>query len=208
MKGFTTLGSINRLEKEVDELKEGSGLEVTAESVTYDNTESHLTADDVQAAIDELAGGVTAESVTYDNTSSGLTADDVQEAIDELEGAISDLKPYVFSTDEIEVGSYFGTPLYQKSFSGLSTATNGANWVTIAGITISDLDQVLDLDIYRTASGNTTTKMPLGEAQAGTEGSVKCSVVGSGFDGTITSARVTYTKVAPAENTRKKTTKK
>lgn len=34
------------------------------------------------------SGGVTAADVSYDNTSSGLTADDVQEAIDELAAAI------------------------------------------------------------------------------------------------------------------------
>ena len=50
MKGFTIQNSIDLLEKAVES---GSGG-TTAESVTYDNTTSHLTADDVQEAIDEL----------------------------------------------------------------------------------------------------------------------------------------------------------
>jgi len=59
----------------------------TAADVTYDNTQSGLTADDVQDAIDELArggGGGSAASVTYDPTTSGLTATNVQDAIDEV----------------------------------------------------------------------------------------------------------------------------
>ena len=59
----------------------------TAESVTYDNTESELESTDVQGAIDELAsgaGGSTAATTTYDNSESGLEAENCQDAIDEL----------------------------------------------------------------------------------------------------------------------------
>lgn len=59
-----------------------------ASDIEYDNTQSGLTATDVQEAIDELAqgggGGGTAASISYDNTGSGLSATDVQDAIDEL----------------------------------------------------------------------------------------------------------------------------
>ena len=64
----------------------------TAADVTYDNTDSGLTADDVQEAIDEVAGKIadlSAEDVAYDNTASGLTADDVQAAIDEIADVVS-----------------------------------------------------------------------------------------------------------------------
>ena len=76
----TLIGAINEIAAEIP-----SG-ELAADHVTYDNTTSGLTADDVQEAIDELAqaGAPTASAVSYDNTDSGLTADDVQEAIDEL----------------------------------------------------------------------------------------------------------------------------
>lgn len=68
-----------------------------ASEISYDNTESHLTASNVQAAIDEVVteiGSITspaASDVTYDNTSSGLTADDVQDAIDEVNGKITNV---------------------------------------------------------------------------------------------------------------------
>lgn len=67
----------------------------TAADVTYDNTASGLTADDVQEAIDEVAGKIadlSAEDVAYDNTTSELTADDVQAAIDEVDGNVDAIK--------------------------------------------------------------------------------------------------------------------
>ena len=65
---------------------------IEADNVAYNNTQSGLTADDVQEAIDELASRPTvadASDVSYDNTTSGMTADDVQEAIDELHSEIA-----------------------------------------------------------------------------------------------------------------------
>lgn len=62
-------------------------IPTTAAGVSYDNTQSGLTADDVQEAIDELAagaGGSTAATTSYDNTDSGLAATNAQDAIDEL----------------------------------------------------------------------------------------------------------------------------
>lgn len=51
MKGYTIQHSIELLEKQAGS---GSGGASTAADVSYDNTTSHLTADDVQEAIDEL----------------------------------------------------------------------------------------------------------------------------------------------------------
>ena len=65
MKGYTIQHSIDLLEKAVD--NGGSGGASTAADVSYDNTSSHLTADDVQGAIDELntAIGAVAGSDKY-----------------------------------------------------------------------------------------------------------------------------------------------
>lgn len=83
--------SLNILEiaRKVEKLEKsgGSGGGGAAEDITYDNTDSGLTADTVQGAIDEVAGdieGLSADDVTYDNTDSGLIAETVQGAIDEL----------------------------------------------------------------------------------------------------------------------------
>lgn len=67
-----------------------------ASEISYDNTTSHLTASNVQAAIDEVVSGLTspaASDVTYDNTDSGLTADDVQDAIDEISSNLNSMIP-------------------------------------------------------------------------------------------------------------------
>lgn len=63
-------------------------ISLDSSDIDYDNTQSGLTATDVQDAIDELAqgggGGGSAADITYDPTASGLSATDVQEAIDEV----------------------------------------------------------------------------------------------------------------------------
>lgn len=52
----TIIGAINELKAEIDALAPGGA--VSAAEVSYDNTSSGLTADDVQEAIDEVAGDV------------------------------------------------------------------------------------------------------------------------------------------------------
>lgn len=59
MKGYTINKSIDLLENEVEALK-GSQTGGTAANISYDNTISGLTADDVQEAIDEVAGMISA----------------------------------------------------------------------------------------------------------------------------------------------------
>ncbi len=105
----TIIGAINELKADIDAL-DPSGQGVQAENVSYDNTTSGLTADDVQGAIDEInakipqSGNVDADDVAYDNTSSGLTATNVQDAIDELASGGS--APYdVTNRTEIDISS-------------------------------------------------------------------------------------------------------
>lgn len=55
----TIIGAINELKADIDAL-DPSGQGVQAENVSYDNTDSGLTADDVQSAIDELKDDIDA----------------------------------------------------------------------------------------------------------------------------------------------------
>lgn len=57
----TIIGAINELKADIDAL-DPSGQGVQAENVSYDNTDSGLTADDVQSAIDELASAIPSAS--------------------------------------------------------------------------------------------------------------------------------------------------
>ena len=64
---------------------------IQSSNLAYDNTTSGLAALNIQAAIDEVAGGVggtTALSTSYDNSTSGMTAEDTQAAIDEIDARL------------------------------------------------------------------------------------------------------------------------
>ena len=72
----------------------GQGEPIPATKISYDNTDSGLTATKVQGAIDELAGdiaGLAGDDIAYDNTDSGLQATNVQGAIDEVAGDVATL---------------------------------------------------------------------------------------------------------------------
>lgn len=100
-----------------------------ASEISYDNTESGLTADDVQSAIDEIVAGFNApaaSSVTYDNTDSGLTADDVQGAIDELNVKFIPLSKIIAGND-VEFGTFnvtSGTDNFPVTGIKVTTTTN------------------------------------------------------------------------------------
>lgn len=72
----TIIGAINELKADIDAL-DPSGEGVQAENVSYDNTDSGLTADDVQSAIDELKDDIDAIVVpasTFEIVRGTLTA--------------------------------------------------------------------------------------------------------------------------------------
>ena len=73
----------------------------SAENTSYDNTDSGLTAEDVQSAIDEVSS---ASGISYDNTDSGLTATDTQAAIDEI--VTKTMKKLVDTTFSSEVYTF------------------------------------------------------------------------------------------------------
>ena len=141
----TIIGAINELKADIDAL-DPSGQGVQAENVGYDNTDSGLTATNVQDAIDELAQGsggtVEADDVTYDNTQSGLTATDVQSAIDELaQGSAS----HAYSSTEKAIGTFNNKTVYEKTFTG--TATANTNTTVDASLTLAYVDDILDLNL-------------------------------------------------------------
>lgn len=54
----------------------------------------------------EIPSSFDADEVTYDNTTSGLTADDVQEAIDEVNGKFADISQFPTLSSESADGTY------------------------------------------------------------------------------------------------------
>ena len=70
----TIIGAINELKADIDAL-DPSGESVQAENVSYDNTDSGLTADDVQSAIDEVNAKIPSIPVATSEVKTGtLTA--------------------------------------------------------------------------------------------------------------------------------------
>ena len=145
-----------------------------AQNISYDNTQSGLTADDVQEAIDEVLGEIpeipstyAASAVTYDNTQSGLSSNNAQDAIDELETEISNIPT---SYDANEIG-------YDNTSSGL-TATDAQGAIdevlgsipsslaasaitydnTSSGLTADDAQEAIDE--LNTAIGGKVGKTP------------------------------------------------
>ena len=92
----TLIGAINEI---YGMITGGGGDEIEAQNVSYDNTTSGLTADDVQDAIDELHSS---SNIAYDNTASGLTATNVKAALDELATGGSG-STYDFDLDAVSV---------------------------------------------------------------------------------------------------------
>ena len=93
----------------------GEGGPIPATRIGYDNTTSHLTADDVQEAIDEVVGNIadlTGADIAYDNDTSGLTAANVQDAIDENAVDIGALK----TANYLALTSDYGTITNNGSF--------------------------------------------------------------------------------------------
>ena len=97
-------------------------ISLDSSDIDYDNTQSGLTATDVQEAIDELAqgggGGGSAADITYDPTISGLSATDVQDAIDEVVTDLGDKQ------DEITASGI----LKGDGAGGVSAATPGTDY--------------------------------------------------------------------------------
>ena len=106
---------------------EGGSGGGAAEDITYDNTESGLSAENVQSAIDEIAGDVSTLETTIGDDSSGLVkaVDDLETTVGDADSGlvkdvadlgsdIEDLAPNVYSSTEAVVGKWDDEDLYRK----------------------------------------------------------------------------------------------
>lgn len=121
-----------------------------ADNVTYDNAVSGLTANDVQAAIDEL---VTAVNAKADATNVYTKAE-----VDNLIGVN-------FSTAEHVIGKWIDgtTDVYEKTLTGVSLvrSTGGSRVMFESGALATDVDILIDAfgEVALTNSSNVTVKM-------------------------------------------------
>jgi len=160
----------------------GGSSTPTAQDVTYDNSTSGLTANNVQSAIDELASDtVSAADVSYSNTTSGLTATTVQAAIDELDNTIDNLpEPMVFK------GS-LGTGGTVTTLPAASSSNKGFTYKVItAGTYASQSAKVGDTFI---SDGTAWVLIPSGDEPSGTVTNV--AVTSADGSATITGSPIT-----------------
>lgn len=100
---------------------EGGSGGGAAEDITYDNTESGLSAENVQSAIDEVAGDVSTLETTVGDSSAGLVKDvedletTVGDASSGLVKDVADLSPNIYDETEAKIGKWGNDDLYRKT---------------------------------------------------------------------------------------------
>lgn len=131
------------------------------------------------------AGTLTVEYVTEDYSPITKLIPDPQDIDTEIH----------YSTTEQRIGTWIdGSPVYERTFTGLSTNTNGTSWVTIPEIDISEWGEIIDTKIYRNMN-NKYAALPIAEfGKISSSNNIAITVVSSVFNSTITMAICRYTK--------------
>lgn len=125
----------------------GGGGSSEAIDINYDNTQSGLSATNVQAAIDELedeidsivpGGDVDAEDVGYNNITSGLTATNVQDAIDEVVDSVESVETTANTALQPSdvVSTYSPTGTDPVNGTAVASALSNSGFIT-AGTTLA-----------------------------------------------------------------------
>ena len=184
MKGYTIQHSIELLEEEVKN-GGGSGGSTTAANVSYDNTDSGLTAETVQAALDEIDGNVDTLSTAVNTMAS----------------------KFVISGTEHVVGKWLDDrDIYEKAYTTTASITLASQtWTTMTGVELDNPDIIVSASIYPKEAAGIHNCNPV-MASYDTDGVLKAlnfrNASISCDAGTIVVVR--YVKTAPVTNTRKK----
>lgn len=101
-----------------------------------------------------------------------------------------------YDSNEKIVGTWFGETLYEKTFNGLATNTNGDNWVNIGGIDATTWKDAVKVEIYCNSSdvNNKLTRIALGELRV-FNGNVQVTTSVS-YNREINVATIQYTKTS------------
>lgn len=158
------------------------------------------------------SGGGTAAQVSYDNTSSHMTADDVQEAIDELNTAINQIDTGIhYSETERLVGTWLdGSNLFEKTVTGTTASTTDVTIIAelASDCVIRKFDGLVggarDINSYIDNLSNSVTWI------SGTDPNKLANIsTGSIYQSKDFFVRLLYTKTpVQSNNTRSKKTKK
>lgn len=153
----TIIGAINELKAAIDALAPGGAVQ--ADEVEYDNTDSGLSATNVQDAIDELAQGGSAGGADLNFVTNGSATVTLETGLT-LSAADSSVK-YLLNTDK-SIGKIYG------GIKGDGSLTlTASTWTKIGTLSISDLPAISEA--YYIETGYAPIVFDLGGA-TGTSG--------------------------------------
>lgn len=122
-----------------------------------------------------------------------LSNAELQELSSDLPLAVNRMNNY--STEEQVVGIWIdGKPLYMKTWTNLNVNTSGSDWVVLSGVSIPNLDKVIDCKLYTQGGGGEIIIMSVGEVNGSSLAGVSVTVTSSAFNRTIKIATLQYTK--------------
>ena len=186
MKGYTIQHSIEKLEKAVENGGGGGGGSTSAANVTYDNTQSGLTATDVQAAVDELDTDV-----------------------DTINTKIVNAMTFPTDNTPIVIGKYGERDILRKRVY-LATLVTGQNSLVSAGAPVMDI--LIDVHGFVKSNESSPRYMPINSdintsnwyngIMGYLSGSANDLFIGAPFNGG--SAEIWFDYVAPVTVTSKK----
>lgn len=126
----------------INEVAGGGGGSIAASAVSYDNTSSGLTANNVQAAIDEIAQG--GGSGQYDFN---LTAHAGQATVTSIGSFVTTANNIRFAfNNDFSIGKIYGVTAANNT-SGVAAGWNDVATITIPGFTSTDIDIDLGGDV-------------------------------------------------------------
>lgn len=102
----------------------------------------------------------------------------------------------IYDGNEKVIGTWFEETLYEKTFTGLATNTNGDNWVNISGIDATTWKDAVNVEIYSNSSdvNNKLTRIALSEARV-FNGNVQVTT-SAAYNREINVATIQYTKTS------------
>ena len=149
----TIIGAINELKAEIDALAPGG--EVAADDVTYDNTDSGLTATNVQDAIDELAqGGAGGADLNFVHSNTGTVT-----PVSGLSVTADVTEVHSLTNTDYSIGKIYGGVTLSGSYTGTGT---GVEWNKLA--TLSGLGLPTIAEAYNIVIGYSDVIVPAGQA--------------------------------------------
>ena len=139
-------------------------------------------------------------------SSLGHCQENSRSIVDALKRGCSDLaenaeggggSEHTYSTTEQKIGKWVdGSDLYEITFTGLNTTTNGAAWQTIAGTTIQNMAHLIDCRAYAVGGNDNLIQMNVAESAKSSDSAIQLSVGTADWNRAVNIIIAQYTKTS------------